>query len=66
MHRFVRRWIARRAGETAAHDLPILYGGSVTPENIEELLAEEGIDGVLVGGASLKPESFSAICAAGR
>jgi triosephosphate isomerase (TIM) len=43
-------------------DVPVLYGGSVKPENAAELLAEEGIDGALVGGASLDVESFSAIC----
>jgi triosephosphate isomerase len=45
----------------------ILYGGSVKPENAGELLAPEAIDGALVGGASLDPEDFLAICtAAGR
>ena len=43
-------------------DLPVLYGGSVKPENAAELLAEEDVDGALVGGASLDPESFNAIC----
>ena len=44
--------------------LRILYGGSVKPGNIDELLAAPGVDGVLVGGASLDPESFARICAA--
>jgi triosephosphate isomerase len=44
------------------HDLPVLYGGSVKPENAEELLAEADVDGALVGGASLDAESFTAIC----
>jgi len=39
----------------------ILYGGSVKPENIDTLMKEEEIQGVLVGGASLKPESFARI-----
>lgn len=43
----------------------ILYGGSVKPGNIATLLAAEGVDGVLVGGASLDPESFASICLAG-
>jgi triosephosphate isomerase len=48
-------------------DRPVLYGGSVKPENAAELLAEPDVDGALVGGASLDPESFAAICeAAGR
>ena len=45
-------------------DVPVLYGGSVKPENAEELLAEDGVDGALVGGASLDVESFTAICRA--
>jgi triosephosphate isomerase (TIM) len=45
-------------------DVPVLYGGSVKPENAEELLSQPGIDGALVGGASLEPESFIAICQA--
>jgi triosephosphate isomerase len=44
--------------------VPVLYGGSVKPENAAELLAQEGIDGALVGGASLEVESFTAICRA--
>lgn len=43
---------------------PLLYGGSVKPENIEGLLAQQDIDGVLVGGASLKAESLIALCKA--
>jgi triosephosphate isomerase (TIM) len=45
-------------------DVPVLYGGSVKPENAEELLAQPGVDGALVGGASLEVESFRAICQA--
>jgi triosephosphate isomerase len=43
-------------------DVPVLYGGSVKPENAEELLAQPDVDGALVGGASLEVESFQAIC----
>jgi triosephosphate isomerase (TIM) len=43
-------------------DVPVLYGGSVKPENAEELLAQPDVDGALVGGASLEVESFAAIC----
>jgi triosephosphate isomerase len=43
-------------------DVPVLYGGSVTPGNAEELLAQEGVDGALVGGASLDLDSFASIC----
>ncbi|HEU4449133.1 MAG TPA: triose-phosphate isomerase [Gaiellaceae bacterium] len=43
-------------------DAPVLYGGSVKPENAEELLAQPDVDGALVGGASLDADSFTAIC----
>jgi triosephosphate isomerase len=43
-------------------DVPVLYGGSVKPENAAELLAQPAVDGALVGGASLDPDSFAAIC----
>ena len=46
-------------------DVPVLYGGSVKPENAGELLAQPAVDGALVGGASLDVESFAAICLAG-
>jgi triosephosphate isomerase (TIM) len=45
-------------------DVPVLYGGSVKPENAEELLRQPDVDGALVGGASLEVDSFSAICQA--
>jgi triosephosphate isomerase len=45
-------------------DVPVLYGGSVKPDNAVELLSEEGVDGALVGSASLEVESFTAICQA--
>jgi triosephosphate isomerase (TIM) len=45
-------------------EAPVLYGGSVKPDNAAELLAQPGIDGALVGGASLDLESFTAICRA--
>ena len=45
-------------------DAPVLYGGSVKPENAAELLGQPDVDGALVGGASLEVESFAAICAA--
>jgi len=43
-------------------DVPVLYGGSVKPENADELLSQAAVDGALVGGASLEVESFTAIC----
>ena len=45
-------------------DVPVLYGGSVKPDNAAELLAQPDVDGALVGGASLDVESFAAICLA--
>jgi len=47
-------------------DVPVLYGGSVKPDNAAELLAQPDIDGALVGGASLDIDSFVAICRAAR
>ncbi len=64
----IRAWLAERFGE-AAHQARILYGGSVTPENITEFVTQPEIDGALVGGASLDPQAFAAIVravAAGR
>ena len=46
-------------------DVPVLYGGSVKPDNAAELLAKAAVDGALVGGASLDVDSFAAICRAG-
>ena len=64
-HGLIRAEAAVRFGEDAAQQLRILYGGSVKPDNVEGLLKESEIDGALVGGASLDPESFSKIVKAG-
>jgi triosephosphate isomerase len=58
--------IAEAAHQTikSVIDAPVLYGGSVKPDNAAELLAQPGIDGALVGGASLEVDSFAAICRA--
>ncbi len=62
----VHRHIRGALGEKApGQPIPILYGGSVKPENSLELLAQENISGVLVGGASLKVDQFSAIIRSG-
>ncbi|HEU4712932.1 MAG TPA: triose-phosphate isomerase [Pyrinomonadaceae bacterium] len=61
MHAFIRRVFADRHSRTAADALRILYGGSVKPDNIVGLMDQEDIDGALVGGASLKAESFAQI-----
>jgi triosephosphate isomerase len=47
-------------------DVPVLYGGSVKPENAGELLSQPSVDGALVGGASIDVDSFAAICRASR
>lgn len=62
-HRLLRAVLANRLGDRAA-EVPILYGGSVKPENAAELLRAPEVGGVLVGGASLDPEGFAAIVAA--
>jgi len=59
-HAFIRARLADRFGADAGR-VRIQYGGSVKPDNASELLAQPDIDGALVGGASLDPESFSAI-----
>jgi triosephosphate isomerase len=61
MHAFIRRVFADRYSAEAAQALRILYGGSVKPDNIAGLMAQSDIDGALVGGASLKAESFAQI-----
>lgn len=60
-HRYLRELAAGRFGRPLAESLRILYGGSVKPDNVKALMAEEEIDGALVGGASLKLDSFTAI-----
>ncbi|HWY69226.1 MAG TPA: triose-phosphate isomerase [Terriglobales bacterium] len=60
-HIFIRGEAAKAIGSDAAKKLRIIYGGSVKPENAHALMSQEEIDGALVGGASLDPESFAAI-----
>ncbi|HEX6117009.1 MAG TPA: triose-phosphate isomerase [Solirubrobacterales bacterium] len=62
---FIRRTVAGRSAE-AADRIRIIYGGSVKPANAAELMALDGVDGALVGGASLDPADFSAIVEAAR
>ena len=57
-HAFIRNWLKGRFGEELAGELQLLYGGSVNPGNIEALLTQEDIDGVLIGGASLDLEQY--------
>ena len=59
--KFVREHTAGILGAHAAADIRILYGGSVKPANVKEIMACQDVDGALVGGASLEPESFAGI-----
>ena len=60
-HAFIRSKLEENYGAATASGLRILYGGSVKPSNIADLMAQPDVDGVLVGGASLEAESFAAI-----
>ena len=60
-HRFLRRCAGEKFSVRHASALRILYGGSVKPDNIQGLMAQEELDGALVGGASLDPKSFAAL-----
>jgi len=60
-HHVIRQQAAKALGEELARSLRILYGGSVKPDNAKALMAQEEIDGALVGGASLDAKSFAAI-----
>ena len=64
VHAFIRNRLASH-NAAVADKIQILYGGSVKPDNAEELFAKQDIDGGLIGGASLDAESFLAICRAG-
>ena len=57
-HLFLRNWVSKRYGAPVAESLRILYGGSVKPDNAEQLMSQPNVDGALVGGASLKIEQF--------
>jgi triosephosphate isomerase len=63
-HGLLRRRLKEVRGDGFAQEVAILYGGSVKPDNAAELLAVTDVDGVLVGGASLDPESFTRIAEA--
>jgi triosephosphate isomerase len=58
MHATIRRTLTELYGQAASEQIRIQYGGSVKPDNVDELMAQQDIDGALVGGASLKAESF--------
>jgi triosephosphate isomerase (TIM) len=60
-HAYLRELTRKQFGEEQAQGVRILYGGSVKPQNVKALMAQQGLDGALVGGASLKVDSFAAI-----
>ena len=57
----IRDMLNGELGDTVGEGIRILYGGSMNPANVDELMAQPNIDGGLVGGASLKPADFSRI-----
>lgn len=61
MHAFIRSLLAEKYGEATAQATSILYGGSVKPNNAQEIFSKADVDGGLIGGASLKAEDFFAI-----
>lgn len=61
VHKFIRGLLNKKYGQEIADGIRIQYGGSVKPENITELMNKPDVDGALVGGASLKADSFGAI-----
>jgi triosephosphate isomerase (TIM) len=63
-HHFIREYLGKLAGKDVAAKTRILYGGSVTADNAQELMSRPDIDGALVGGASLDPRGFAEIVAA--
>ncbi|MFL1895802.1 triose-phosphate isomerase [Aquimarina sp. 2-A2] len=61
MHDFIRKSVAKKYGDDIADEVSILYGGSVKPENAQELFSNPDVDGGLIGGAALDAKSFVAI-----
>jgi triosephosphate isomerase len=61
MHKMIREVVADLYSDDAANQVRILYGGSMKPHNAEELLEQPDVDGGLIGGASLKADSFTDI-----
>ena len=61
VHKFIRFLLRENFSENTSQNIPILYGGSVKPNNAEDILAKEDIDGALVGGACLDTDSFVSI-----
>ena len=66
VHAWIRERLSTLANTDVAKQIRILYGGSVKPDNVAELMGQPDLDGALVGGASLKADSFERICRFGR
>lgn len=62
VHSFIRGLLSKKYNENISSNVRIIYGGSVKPDNIEDLMKMKNINGALVGGASLDPKSFAEIC----
>jgi triosephosphate isomerase (TIM) len=63
MHQGIRRFLVQAIGKQQASEIPLLYGGSVKPDNARGILEADQVDGLLVGGASLDADGFARICA---
>ena len=61
VHLFIRRWLGENLDHDSGEAIRVIYGGSVKPDNIRELMLQPDIDGALIGGASLKADSFLSI-----
>ena len=61
VHKYIRQWFKVNYSEEISDNIRILYGGSVSPETIDDLICENNIDGALVGGASLVYDKFKRI-----
>ena len=66
VHKFIRNLLESLYSKEVANEVTIQYGGSMKPSNVVDLLAQEDIDGGLIGGASLDPESFIELIKAGK
>lgn len=66
MHQFIRQLLGNNYGATLADEVSILYGGSLKPENAKEIFGQPDVDGGLIGGASLKAESFQKLISIGE
>ena len=62
VHKFIRSLLSKKYNKKISDNVRVIYGGSVKPENIKDLMKMRNINGALVGGASLDPKSFAEIC----